>query len=111
MKSMLLLFLVLASLLLAAGSANAQKRQPKWVPVKGYWVVEDNINQPGVAIVYFYNQQSELVYQETVNRRIDLDRRRTLLRLNRTLEEAVATWERRSPLAINTGVLARNMAE
>lgn len=108
MKNMIFLVLLLLGLLLTAGSASAQ-RAPKWVPVKGYWVVEDNVHEPGRAVVFFYNQQNQLVYQETVARRINLDRTRTLVRLNRTLEEAVSNFERQAPVAVNTGLLARHL--
>ncbi|RYY61939.1 MAG: hypothetical protein EOO12_13920 [Chitinophagaceae bacterium] len=114
MKSMFLAAVLLCAFLLLARQAGARSlpddRLPRWVPTKGYWVVEDNINHPGKAVVYFYNRQNVLVYQETVTCRINLDRRRTLLRLNRVLEHAVAGWERQAPVALETGLLAQQMA-
>lgn len=114
MKSMFLAALLPGAFLLLARQAGARlpfhDRQPRWVPVKGYWVVEENVNNPGKAVVYFNNKQSQLVYQETVTCRINLDRLRTLRRLNRVLEQAVADWERLAPPALETGLLARQLA-
>ncbi|RYZ24167.1 MAG: hypothetical protein EOO16_01850 [Chitinophagaceae bacterium] len=106
MNRMLLTITILAVLLLAATAPTRAQaaRVPRWAPVKGYWVVENNVKTPDRCTVFFYNNDHELVYEEAIEKTLNLDRRRTLLRLNRVLEAAVAGHERR--MACPSGLLA-----
>jgi len=67
---------------------------PSWVSDRGYWVVENNVN---ASIVYFYNNDNQLVYKERVNSVLNMDRRRTKLRLTKLLEQAVTAREKGKP--------------
>gem|GEM_PF-1491075 len=107
---MTLLALIVALFVLSLG-ARAAGPGPKWVPEKGYWVVETNIHVANKAVVYFYNLKNELVYQEAYEGRLNLDRRRVLVRLNRVLEQAVAAWEQKTPSASPAQLLARQLAD
>lgn len=67
---------------------------PKWLSNKGYWVVESNKKTPKEATVYFYTSENLLVYKEEIrNKKLKLNRRKTLLRLKSALEEAVVAYE------------------
>lgn len=60
----------------------------------GYWVVENNIKTPKSSIIYFYNNNQQLVYRENVEGiRINASRRKVQLRLKHILEESVTAWE------------------
>lgn len=64
---------------------------PSWVSDRGYWVVENNVN---ASIVYFYNNDNQLVYKEQMKVMLNADRRKTKLRLTKMLDQAVTAWEK-----------------
>lgn len=67
---------------------------PKTVSQKGYWVVESNKKTPKECIVYFYNNDHLMVYKEEIkDRKLKLNRKKTLLHLKAVLEEAVTKHE------------------
>src|ERR1700742_3693580 len=79
-----ILILALAAI---TGFAHAQK-----VPMsdKGYWVIENNKQTPKQNIVKFYNLNSELVYQESINgKKVNVNNNRTRKALNNTLQMAL----------------------
>ena len=56
--------------------------------------MESNKKTPKDAIVYFYNNENQLVYKEEVrNKKLKLNRKKTLLHLKSALEEAVLGYE------------------
>jgi len=65
---------------------------PGWVSERGYWVVESRKDS---SIVYFYNNDHQLVYKEQRAGILNADRRRIKLRLTRTLEQMVTAFSRR----------------
>ena len=72
--------------------ANSHK-EPKWVPVNGYWVVETNINSPKVNTIYFYNNSNILVYKEKVDGIvINLKKRRVKMDLEKVLNQSVIAF-------------------
>ena len=94
------LILVAALLMIASSSIFAQERYkkakaPKWVSEKGFWQIESNVHTPERNIVYFYNNENVLVYQENVDGVVfDLRKKRVKMRLKRALEAAIVAWNR-----------------
>jgi len=83
--------LFVGALLFAAPRSNAQKVMPK----DGYWVVESNIKTPQQATVYFYNNQHQLVYRESVNNiMLDITKPKIRRQLNAVLHQSIAAWKR-----------------
>ena len=74
MKTMMLTALILIS----AVCSQAQTK----VPTHGFWVVESNINQPRVQTIRFYSDDKKLVYEETINAKLNLKREKVQLALN-----------------------------
>lgn len=67
---------------------------PKWVSDKGYWQVVSNIKDPKNFMIYFFNNEGVLVYHEKVEGvKLDLKKKKTLMRLKRALEQSIVAWE------------------
>src|SRR6476620_6110071 len=63
----------------------------KHVPVKGNWVVESNVKDPKNSMVFFYNDNLELIYQEKITgKKINIDRAKVKKALNQTLQIALS---------------------
>jgi len=108
-------FLILI-LLLAIGSIKGITQEtttdrpiPRWVSEKGYWQVVSNIKDPKNFMLYFFNNEGTLVYQEKVEGvKLDLKKKKTLMRLKRALEQSVVAWENhgiQKPFVAKTGHL------
>lgn len=78
-------------LTLASIPARAQTKKALTVPREGFWVVEWT-PKSRQCIVRFYNDQKQLIYEETVNRSLNIARRQTKQNLNVALEQAVYVW-------------------
>jgi hypothetical protein len=78
---------------LSALPAVAQKahKAPKYVPAKGYWVVESRNDS---SIVYFYSDSLQLISKKELAGTLNVGRRRTKLRLKRALAKTVTAWEK-----------------
>jgi hypothetical protein len=73
--------------------------KPGWVSEKGYWVIESNVKTPKSAIVYFYNNENELVYKERVEGiKLNVKKDATKMKLKKVLETAVWAWEAKQPV-------------
>ena len=84
----------LCSLTSMAQQSSTAKKIPAWISTQGYWVLENNKNCPNDSKVYFYNNDHVLVYKEQIiNRRIKLNKKKTLLRLKAALDEAIISYE------------------
>ena len=97
-KSVLsLIILALISIgALAQLQRKAQPSIPRWVPEKGYWIIESNIHTPLDHIVSFYNNDHVLLYQEALKgMKLDPEKRKVKMRLKKLLEAAVIVWERK----------------
>lgn len=71
--------------------ALAQTRKIPVVAREGSWVVEwTPKSRP--CIVRFYNDQHQLIYEETVDRPLNIARRQTKRNLNVALEQAMYVW-------------------
>lgn len=66
-------------ILMCAVCSQAQQKMPA---TSGFWVVESNENQPRVQIVRFYSDESKLLYEETINTKLNLKREKVRLALN-----------------------------
>ncbi|MFL9482793.1 hypothetical protein ACI6Q2_08430 [Chitinophagaceae bacterium LWZ2-11] len=79
-------------------SVTPEKEKCAWVSDKGYWTVESNIKTPKHAIVYFYNNSSQLVYKEVIEGiKINLHRESVKIKLTKAMEEAVWAWNFEKP--------------
>lgn len=75
---------------------------PKWLSKTGYWVTVSNIHQPGHHTIYFYNNDNVLVYKETVDGvALNLDKRKTKMRLKKLVDQTVATYQQKQELTEN----------
>ncbi len=57
---------------------------------KGNWVLESNVMSPRDQIIKFYNSRQELIYQEKVNKKIRIEKKRVRDALDRALNYALA---------------------
>lgn len=79
-----------------------------WVPTKGFWVAESNIFHPKQGMLYFYTNDQQLVYRETFNDwKVNLKKRRTLMRLKEVLDSCIVAWEHTGVATANEGRVAR----
>lgn len=71
--------------------ALAQNKKAPIVAREGSWVVEWT-PKSRQCIVRFYNSQQQLIYEETVDRSLNIARRQTKRNLNVALEQAMYVW-------------------
>ena len=94
MKNVILfigLFIITGSVPALATRSGKPGTDPAWISEKGYWVVQTNANSPQQYTVLFYSKENKLVYrQEMKGRKLNPDKRKTKMKLKRTLEEALA---------------------
>lgn len=76
---------------IAANSTRAQLRKAPVVAREGSWVVEWT-PKSRQCTVRFYNDRQELIYQEVVDRPLNIARRQTKQNLNIALEQAMYVW-------------------
>ena len=72
-------------------SGFAQIRQAPVVAPEGSWVVEWTPKNRQ-CIVRFYDNQQQLIYQEIMDRPLNIARQKTKLKLNMALEQAMYVW-------------------
>ncbi|OIN58595.1 hypothetical protein [Arsenicibacter rosenii] len=66
----------------------ARPARPRIYPASGFWVVETSpANRQ--SLVRFYNDNLQVVYQETLPRRLNIRREQTQERLNAVLEKVM----------------------
>jgi hypothetical protein len=95
---------------LVTSAQTTDTKVPRWVPSKGFWVIESNIHTPKHATVYFYNNDGVLVYQEAVQgRRLKVENRSTRLHLAFVLQHSLNAWEKNRPLAGDQQLMARRL--
>ena len=94
-NSLLAALFICGSITASAQEETAPVKTPRFVSEKGYWVIKSNVKQPKEAVVFFYNLQHELVYEEELkNVNLNINRTKVKMRLKRALEQAIATHER-----------------
>lgn len=89
--SQLRLAVIAALLLTASFATQAQTQKEPFVPRQGFWVVETP-PKSRQCVVRFYTDDQKLIYQETVNRCLNIARRQTKRQLNVALEQAMFVW-------------------
>jgi hypothetical protein len=78
--------LTLAIIMMAVAGSIAQTKKVS----NSSWVVESNPQNKGVKIVRFYDDNSRLIYSETVKGRLNINRKKIQVKLNNMLEQLVA---------------------
>lgn len=107
--SALLVALTFSSIMLMAQDQEEFAGIPKWIPEKGYWIIENNMKTPDTAIIHFYNNEGQQVYFEKVQGiKFNLNKRKTLMRLREVLDRALITWDQSHTSKDNAG-LVRNV--
>lgn len=76
----------------AAIPAHSQIRKVPVVTREGSWVVEWT-PKSRQCIIRFYNDRQELIYQEIMDRFLNISRRQTKQNLNTALEQAMYVWK------------------
>lgn len=83
-------------------------KMPKYVCDKGYWVMENNIKNPHNSVVYFYTNDNELMYKEQISgEKLNINRRKVLMRLNNVLVQNITAWERNKTYNENNFLVAK----
>ena len=77
--------------ILASIPTLAQSKTTPAVAREGSWVVEWT-PKSRQCIVRFYNDQRQLIYEETMERSLNIARRQTKQNLNVALEQAMYVW-------------------
>lgn len=94
-NSLLAALFICGSLTASAQEKTGPVKTPRFLSEKGYWVIKSNVKQPKETVVYFYNLQNKLVYEEELkNVNLNIKRTKVKMRLKRALEQAIATHER-----------------
>ncbi|MXV17204.1 hypothetical protein [Hufsiella ginkgonis] len=69
--------------LVAFASVTAFGQQANKKPIeKGTWVVESNVKTPKIQTIKIYDESLRLVYQETVNKKLNIKKAGTRARLD-----------------------------
>ena len=75
------------------------QKVPAWVCDNGYWIVETNRHQLKSNIVYFYNNNNELLYKEHVEGMVlRLNKRRVKMNLKKVLDQSLTAYEQKRSL-------------
>lgn len=70
----------------------AQKKQ-NYVPEKGYWQLVTNHSDKKTVTVKFYNEQNEMIYEETLNNtKMNPQRKKVRRQLYYALQDAYNQW-------------------
>lgn len=97
--------IAVCTFLLLGSSINAQKKNI--IPVEGFWVLESNVHNNKSTIIRFYTDKSVLIYEETVNNcRLNINRKKNVLNLNKGLEEAIVAWDNKKDVLKNGDMMA-----
>lgn len=85
--------LLVALLLFSASFATkAQTKNAPPVALDGFWVVETPAKSRECT-VRFYTNDRKLIYEETMNRCLNITRRQTKRQLNSALDQAMFVWK------------------
>lgn len=89
------LAIMLATVVSSIGYSQNNER-PKWLSLKGYWIVESNVKTPKSSIIYFYNNDNIMVYKENVEGlKVKINRTKVKMSLKKILEQSVTAWEQK----------------
>lgn len=84
------ILMITALILISAVCSQAQNKEQI---NSGFWVVESNINKPEVQTIRFYSDGSKLLYEETINAKLNLKRKKVQLALNQLCSKLNANKE------------------
>ena len=110
-QSVKILFFVIIAAMTGLPAISQQTPKPArhmqaWIPENGYWVIESNKKTPRQSVVHFYTNEGVQVYQEeVVGKKINLNKRKTRMRLKQVLDRSLASWQQDQPLDHNAGLL------
>ena len=94
MKKSIIPMTIFSLLISLCSLQSSAQKKIKYIPDKGFWVLISNIHQKKVITVQFYNDENNLMYQETVtNVKLDINRRKVRHKLYNALNEAYQIWE------------------
>lgn len=83
-------------------SIGARAQEKKETANFAHWVIESNVKSPKISVVKFYNDQQELIYQETISgKRMNIKRTKIKKGLDQALAQLID-----SPVTKNTTLLA-----
>jgi hypothetical protein len=77
---------LIITICILAFAAAAGQAQNKIANVRGFWVIEHNVNLPRVQTIKFYNDNNKLIYEETVYSKLNIKKQRTRLALDQILD-------------------------
>ncbi|MDB5148957.1 MAG: hypothetical protein JWQ57_2977 [Mucilaginibacter sp.] len=77
---------LIITICILAFAAAAGQAQNKIANVRGFWVIEHNINLPRVQTIRFYNDNNKLIYEETVYSKLNIKKQKTRLALDQILD-------------------------
>jgi hypothetical protein len=64
-------------------------------PDNGFWVMESNVKTPKTATIFFYNNNHDLVYKETINgKKLKVTKPKVQRQLNSVLDQALTAWKK-----------------
>lgn len=89
--SQLRLAITAVLILTASLTIQAQTNKEPFVSQEGFWVVETPLKSRQ-CIVRFYTNDQKLIYEETLNRCLNIVRKQTKRQLNAALEQAMFVW-------------------
>ncbi|MFA6085354.1 hypothetical protein [Mucilaginibacter sp.] len=72
---------IIAAIIVLA-TAFYSKAQNTKTANQGFWVIESNVHAPKTQIVRFYNDSSKLLYEEVINTRLNIKRKKNQQLLN-----------------------------
>ena len=102
MKKTAKLIVFCMALFCISGTTIAQKqaKTPRWIPENGNWMVETNIHKPLYSVIYFYTNEGEVIYKETLEgMKLNLDKKKVRMRLKKVLDAALVSWNKNRQLA------------
>jgi hypothetical protein len=92
MKKNLIALTILTLFLFLSHSVFAQEKQ-NYIPEKGYWQLVSNLKDKKTVTVRFYNDQNEMIYEETLsNTKMNPDRKKVRRQLYYALQDAYGQW-------------------
>ena len=91
---------------------GSAQRLPKYISENGFWVVETNLHQPKSNIVYFYNNNNELLYKEKVEGlKLRLNKWRVKMNLKKVLDQSLLAYEQQKKSRENEMLVAAVMSK
>lgn len=77
-------------------------------PRIGFWVVETT-PQHRQSLVRFYNDDRQLIYEETISHRLKIKREQTQAQLNTVLEQTMNQWSASQPIKADQKLVAMQL--